>query len=79
MLCSVYQIRSYLIYHIYYTGKQLYAVRETRTIGKKDMIHNTAMPHITVDPETYRVTADNVHLTCEPSSFLPLSQRYYLF
>jgi urease subunit alpha len=37
------------------------------------------MPHIVVDPETYRVTADGVHLTCEPAKVLPLAQRYYLF
>ena len=43
------------------------------------MILNDLMPVITVDPESYRVEADGVHLTCEPSSSLPLSQRYYLF
>jgi urease alpha subunit len=63
----------------YGLNKQLYAVRNVRNIGKKDMILNAEMPVITVDPETYRVTADGVHITCEPSSVLPLSQRYYLF
>jgi urease subunit alpha len=43
------------------------------------MIMNSETPNITVDPETYRVTADGVHLTCEPSYILPLAQRYYLF
>ena len=37
------------------------------------------MPRIVVDPETYRVTADGVHLTCEPAKVLPLAQRYHLF
>ena len=32
-----------------------------------------------VDPETYRVFADGVHLTCEPVHRLPLAQRYFLF
>ena len=40
---------------------------------------NDAMPRIQVDPETYHVTADGVHLTCEPAQALPLSQRYFLF
>ena len=61
------------------TGKMLYAVRNTRNIGKKDMILNNLTPVITVDPESYRVEADGVHLTCKPSSSLPLAQRYYLF
>jgi urease subunit alpha len=43
------------------------------------MIHNSAMPDIKVDPETYRVTADGIHLTCESSSVLPLAQRYFVF
>lgn len=60
-------------------GKAVYAVRNTRTIGKKDMILNNATPVLTVDPETYKVESDGVHLTCEPSSVLPLAQRYYLF
>ena len=37
-----------------------------------------AMPR-QVDPETYRVTADGVHLTCEPLKELPLAQRYFMF
>jgi urease subunit alpha len=32
-----------------------------------------------VDPETYRVLADGVHLTCAPVDRLPLAQRYFLF
>lgn len=59
--------------------KQLYAVHTTRTIGKKDMKLNDTTPIMTVDPETYKVTADGVHLTCAPSSVLPMAQRYFLF
>ena len=60
-------------------SKPLVAVEGTRTIGKKSMIHNDATPAITVDPETYAVTADGVLLTCEPASVLPMAQRYFLF
>ena len=59
--------------------KQAVAVRGTRTIGKKDLIHNDATPHIEVDPETYEVRADGELLTCEPAQTLPLAQRYFLF
>ncbi len=59
--------------------KRLEAVRGCRSIGKKDMKWNDAMPRITVDPETYLVTADGVPLVCEPARVLPLAQRYSLF
>ncbi|MFZ0841739.1 MAG: urease subunit alpha, partial [Xanthobacteraceae bacterium] len=59
--------------------KELVAVQGTRKISKKNMIHNTATPEITVDPETYEVTADGELLTCEPAQVLPMAQRYFLF
>ena len=55
------------------------AVRGTRSIGKKDMVHNAGLPTIEVDAQTYEVRADGVLLTCEPASVLPLAQRYFLF
>ena len=55
------------------------AVGHTRDIGKRDMVHNEALPRIEVDPETYEVRADGELLTCEPSEVLPMAQRYFLF
>ncbi len=60
-------------------GKTLLAVKNTRNIGKADMILNAAIPQITVNPETYEVRADGELLTCEPATELPLAQRYFLF
>jgi len=60
-------------------GKRLAVARNCRTIGKKDMLHNAAMPKIEVNPETYVVKADGKILTCEPLAVLPLAQRYFLF
>jgi urease subunit alpha len=60
-------------------GRRFAAVRHNRDIGKRDMIHNDAMPAIEVDPETYEVRADGVLLTCEPATVLPMAQRYFLF
>jgi urease subunit alpha len=61
-------------------AKRLVAVENTRgKIGKKSLIHNSATPKITVDPETYAVTADGVLLVCEPADKLPMAQRYFLF
>jgi len=59
--------------------KPLEAVRRTRDIGKKDMIHNAWMPKLEVDAETYEVRADGELLTCEPAETLPMAQRYFLF
>jgi len=59
--------------------KQLVPVKNCRNIGKADMKHNFATPKITVDPETYQVTADGEILTCEPAEVLPLAQRYFMF
>jgi urease subunit alpha len=55
-------------------------VKNTRGgISKKSMIHNAAMPHMEVDPETYEVRADGELLTCAPAKVLPMAQRYFLF
>jgi urease subunit alpha len=59
--------------------KPLSAVKNTRNLGKKDMIHNDYTPDITVDPETYLVHADGQLLMCEPATSLPMAQRYFLF
>jgi urease subunit alpha len=60
-------------------SRPLLAVKNTRTIGKRDMIHNDALPKIEVDPETYEVRADGQMLICEPAKTLPMAQRYFLF
>ncbi|OJY64931.1 MAG: urease subunit alpha [Rhodospirillales bacterium 70-18] len=60
-------------------SRLLSPVKNTRTIGKKDMVLNNALPVIEVDPETYEVRADGVLLTCEPATVLPMAQRYFLF
>ena len=60
-------------------SRPLAAVANTRSIGKKDMRLNDAMPDIAVDPETYEVRADGELLICEPAEVLPMAQRYFLF
>ncbi len=60
-------------------SKALVGVSNTRTIGKASMIHNTLMPNITIDPETYEVRIDGTLITCEPASVLPMAQRYFLY
>jgi len=59
--------------------RPLMAVKNTRTIGKKDMVHNDWRPRMEVDAETYEVRADGELLACEPAQVLPMTQRYFLF
>ncbi|MEH6741481.1 MAG: urease subunit alpha, partial [Sulfitobacter sp.] len=59
--------------------KQTVAVKNTRNIGKADMILNDALPVVDVHPETYEVRADGVLLTCQPAEVLPMAQRYFMF
>jgi len=60
-------------------AKPLVAVHGTRALGKRDMVHNAALPSIDVDAETYEVRADGELLVCEPARELPMAQRYFLF
>jgi urease subunit alpha len=55
------------------------AVAGCRTLTKKDLVLNDALPKVEVNPETYEVRADGVLLTSEPADVLPLAQRYFLF
>ncbi|GJY86517.1 zinc finger, CCHC-type containing protein [Tanacetum coccineum] len=48
----------------YGLNKKVASVKNVRKLTKLDMKLNDALPHIEVDPETYAVTADGVHLTC---------------
>ncbi len=58
--------------------KRVVPVRNTRRIGKKDMVLNDATPRIEVDPETYVVKADGKVIKSRPATRLPLSQLYFL-
>ena len=60
-------------------AKTLIPVRNTRSVRKQDMVHNSACPKMEVDPETYEVRADGELLVCEAAKVLPMAQRYFLF
>jgi urease subunit alpha len=59
--------------------KKVASVGNCRNLGKRGMHLNSLTPDIVVDPESYKVFADGVHLRCEPSAKLPLAQMYHLF
>ncbi|KDP12353.1 urease subunit alpha [Staphylococcus chromogenes] len=54
-------------------------VKNIRTLTKKDMVNNDALPKLDVDPETYEVFVDGEKITSEAATELPLTQRYFLF
>lgn len=66
-------------------GERLGLHRTVRPVGgvrgltKADMVRNSEMPAIEVDPQTYEVRVDGEPVTCEPATVLPMAQRYFLF
>ncbi|MEY4138207.1 MAG: hypothetical protein RLZZ371_389 [Pseudomonadota bacterium] len=60
-------------------AKNVSAVRNIRGIRKQHMVHNSYLPTMEIDAQTYSVRADGQLLTCEPATSLPMAQRYFLF
>jgi urease subunit alpha len=60
-------------------SRRLVAVEHCRSIGKRDLVFNDALPRIEVDADSYEVRADGALLTSDPVDVLPLAQRYFLF
>ena len=58
--------------------KPMLPIRSTRSLTKRDMLHNDACPQIEVNSQTHDVYADGELLTCEPATVVPLAQRYFL-
>ena len=58
--------------------KRLVAVRNCRSVTKKDMVRNDATPRIDVDPETYEVRVDGRLATVGPADRLSHTQLFYL-
>lgn len=59
--------------------KRVVGVKSCRTVRKSDMKYNDSRPKMKVDPESYRVEADGLHCTAEPSETLPLTQEYFVY
>ena len=60
-------------------GRRLVAVEGCRSIGKRDMIHNSLTPRIEINPETYEVRVDGRVATAEPAKSVPLGRLYSLY
>ncbi|NYE45135.1 urease subunit alpha [Spinactinospora alkalitolerans] len=53
-------------------------VRGCRTVGKEQMVRNTATPEIRVDPETYQVYVDGRLASVDPAESVAMSQMYHI-
>jgi urease subunit alpha len=54
-------------------------VRGTRSVRKADMVHNDYCPdEIDIDAQTFEVSIDGEHVTCESAEEIALAQRYHL-
>jgi urease subunit alpha len=58
--------------------KPMLPIRSVRALRKRDMVRNSALPRIDVDPQTFEVYADGKRLHAEPASRVPLNRRYLL-
>jgi len=58
--------------------KKLLPAVGTRKLTKADMLHNSACPNITVNPQTFDVMIDGKVITCEPAKVVALAQRYMM-
>ncbi|KAI1183842.1 hypothetical protein F5B17DRAFT_414435 [Nemania serpens] len=59
--------------------KRVEAVRGCRSVTKRDMAFNDAMPRMKVHPERYTVEADGKLCTAEPADTLPLTQDWFVY
>ncbi|MFA1549832.1 urease subunit alpha [Actinomadura chokoriensis] len=60
-------------------NRALVPVKDTRRLGKADMVLNDALPRIDVDPDTFTVSIDGDEVEPAPATELPMAQRYFLF
>lgn len=59
--------------------KRFAAVKNCRSVKKKDMKLNDALPKMSVDPESYEVRADGVLADVEPAKKVALAREYNFF
>ncbi|MEU7820863.1 urease subunit alpha [Catellatospora sp. NPDC049133] len=59
--------------------RALVPVADVRSRGKADLPHNSAMPRIEVDADTFTVRIDGEVVEPDPPTVLPMAQRYFLF
>ncbi|CUR56764.1 urease (alpha subunit) [metagenome] len=59
--------------------RSLSPVKDTRGVGKAQMVNNDALPAIDIDPETFQITIDGELVQPAPAEWLPMAQLYSMF
>ncbi|MEV5002109.1 urease subunit alpha [Nocardioides sp. LML1-1-1.1] len=59
--------------------RRLVPLRPTRAVTKADMVNNTALPRIDIDPETFAIDVEGERVVPSPATDLPLAQLYAMF
>lgn len=57
--------------------RQVRPVERTRTITKRDLVRNDALPVIDVDPETFAVSVDGSHATVPPAESVSMNRLVF--
>jgi urease subunit alpha len=57
--------------------RKVLPVRGTRTLTKRDMVRNSTLAKIEVDPQTFAVKVNGTHATAPPARSLALNQLYF--
>ena len=60
------------------TNKPILPITSTRALRKQDMVHNDALPDVSVDPRTFDVSVDGNRLETHSVTSVPLNRRYLL-
>jgi urease subunit alpha len=60
------------------TATPLAALSNTRAVTKADMVNNSDLPDVTVDPDSFAVHVDGELVEPAPVEELPMAQRYFL-
>jgi urease subunit alpha len=56
--------------------RQIQPVQHTRTVSKRNMLFNDAMPPVRVHPTTHEVTINGERIAMEPLNSVPLNRLY---
>jgi urease subunit alpha len=59
--------------------RRLAPLKPTRAIGKADMVNNSALPRIDIDPATFAIQVEGELVVPRPARTLPLAQLYSMF
>jgi len=59
--------------------RSLAPVKDTRAVGKAQMINNDVLPRIDIDPETFTIAVDGDVIEPAPADSLPMAQLYSMF